>query len=250
MNLEHYRQSANEQLRVAKLMGLIPHKGANALDAGARDGFLSVKLADYFDTVTAIDLELPNIAHERVRPQIGDMTQLEFKDNAFDLVLCAEVLEHIPTALLAKACHELSRVAKEYLIIGVPYNQDLRMARTTCYSCHQTNPPWGHVNKFDAALLKNLFQDMEIEKTEYIGTSTARTNALSTLLMDWAGNPYGTYSQDEACVHCNKKLQLPPERNLMQKVFTKLAIYINNIQQLCVGEQANWIHILFKKPAP
>ena len=36
----------------------------------------------------------------------------------FDVVLCVEVLEHIPGKGLEQACRELSRVAKSHVVIG------------------------------------------------------------------------------------------------------------------------------------
>ncbi|MGZ3814604.1 MAG: class I SAM-dependent methyltransferase [Mucilaginibacter sp.] len=247
MNLEEYRKNPKEQLRVGKLMDLIPYQGSIALDVGARDGFLSIKLADHFKKVIAIDLNQPNITHDKVEARIGDITCLEFLNDSFDLVLCAEVLEHIPTKLLSKACNELARVTKDYLIIGVPFDQDLRFGKTTCFSCNKTNPPWGHVNRFDLSNIADLFPGMKIVKADYVGATRFKTNFMSTFLMDLAKNPYGSYIQEESCVHCGKKLTLPPPRTLMQKVFTRLATYINNFQQLFITEQPNWIHVLLQK---
>ncbi len=36
------------------------------------------------------------IDHPRVEAVQGDVTALQFADNEFDAILCAEVLEHIP----------------------------------------------------------------------------------------------------------------------------------------------------------
>jgi len=250
MNLKLYRETENEKLRVSNLMGLIPSKGLNALDVGARDGFLSLKLIDFFETVTAVDLESPNIQHNRVISQSGNLVGLDFIDNSFDLVLCAEVLEHIPNQILTQACRELSRVTKYYLIVGVPYKQDLRYGRTTCGSCKKTNPPWGHVNRFDLLILQKLFPDMAIEKVEYVSSTRSKTNFISAYLMDLAGNPYGTYSQEEVCVHCGKKIVRPPQIGIGKKLLAKSAFYINNAQQIFNSEQANWVHVLFKKAIP
>jgi ubiquinone/menaquinone biosynthesis C-methylase UbiE len=95
--------------------------GQNALDIGARDGHFSKLLTEYFRPVFALDLEKPSIKHKNVECVQGDVTNLDFPDNQFDFVFCAEVLEHIPTNLLEKACFDLSRVSKQYLLIGVPY---------------------------------------------------------------------------------------------------------------------------------
>ena len=65
--------------------------------------------------------------------------------------------------------------------------------------------------------------------------------------MDWAGNPYGTYSQDEPCGHCGAVLTKPPERTALQKVATKLAFTGIGLQRRFVKPHPNWIHLLLKK---
>jgi len=247
MDITEYRESNLEKERTDDLVRLLPNGGHSVLDVGARDGHFSKIFANYFELVTALDLETPNIAGERIYPVAGDVTNLEFSDNSFDLVFCAEVLEHIAPHLLINACNELRRVTKDFLLIGVPYKQDIRVGRTTCYSCGKKNPPWGHVNTFTTKKLKNLFNNFDIVEISLIGNSTTRTNFLSTLLMDYAGNPYGTYEQEEKCIHCDKELGQPPARSFLKKSATKFAFYINNFQKLFHKREPSWIHILLKK---
>jgi SAM-dependent methyltransferase len=247
MYLPEYRDSQSEQIRSQDLIQLIPSCGGKALDVGARDGYFSVLLAERFESVTALDLEKPSIQHSRITCVKGDITELAFSDNSFDLMLCAEVLEHIPEKLLAKACDELSRVTRKYLLIGVPYKQDIRVGRTTCRSCGKKNPPWGHVNTFDKDRLQRLFPIFNIVRASFIGENFETTNFLSSLLLDLAGNPYGTYDQEEPCIYCGKKLAEPPERNFFQKICTKAAKYANYPVRFLFKPHPNWVHILFTK---
>ncbi len=228
-------------------MNLLPKGGESVLDIGARDGFISRLLADHFSKVTALDLEQPSIEHERIQCVRGDITALRLADASFTLVFCAEVLEHIPTHLLDTACRELARVSKEYVLIGVPYKQDLRVGRATCGSCGQVNPPWGHVNRFDENRLSHLFPDFNVTKQSFVGETDAQTNALSCALMDMAGNPYGTYSQEEPCIHCGGNLASPEKRTLWQKVATKAALTGTSVQKLFLKPHPNWIHLLLRR---
>jgi protein-L-isoaspartate O-methyltransferase len=248
-DLVSHRNAHREHERIRSLMALIPKGRISVLDAGARDGHLSVLLADHFEMVTALDQKKPPVRHRKVTAVQGDITSLRFPDNSFDCVMCTEVLEHVPGHLLEKAAAELKRVARKYVLIGVPYRQDLRVARTTCYLCGKKNPPWGHVNAFDEQRLKRLFPGLVVETISNVGTTTEATNAVSTLLMDLAGNPYGTYEQEETCIHCGSRLTPPPPRNLFQKGCTKLAFWLNACQEPFVRPHPNWIHILFRKPA-
>ena len=178
-----HRYASREQERIRNLIDLIPKGDASLLDAGARDGRLSVLLADHFESVTALDQKNPAVCHRKVISVQGDITSLKFPDNSFDSVMCTEVLEHIPERSLERACSELRRVAKKHLLIGVPYRQDLRVARTTCYLCGKKNPPWGHVN---AHLGKNGQQgvdaksrDVEEVNPSELEESGAQVNACS-----------------------------------------------------------------------
>ena len=163
------------------------------------------------------------------------------------LFFCAEVLEHIPPNLLERACAELARVAKSYVIIGVPYKQDIRYGRTTCIYCGGKNPPWGHVNSFEERTLEGLFPSLRLERLSYLGMAKSSTNFASVFLMDLAGNPYGTYSQEETCICCGKFVGRARERNRLEKVSTKLAICIHDIQNVFLSSHPNWLHVLFKK---
>ena len=248
MDLTAYRNKEIEKARTDDLMALLPDNcRGTALDIGARDGWFSSLLAEKFDKVTALDLEKPSIIHTRIHCVKGDATDLNFDSGEFDLVFCAEVLEHITSKHLQKACTEIKRVANRYILIGGPFKQDIRIGRTKCYTCGKRNPPWGHVNSFDELKLKNLFSLCDVKKISFVGENNECTNSFSVLLMDFAGNPYGTYHQEEPCVHCGGKLRKLPQRNILQKVATRAAFYSKNIQQRFRSPHPNWIHILFEK---
>jgi ubiquinone/menaquinone biosynthesis C-methylase UbiE len=250
-DLSEVRENPREEARIRDLLALLPRSGDVALDVGAREGYISRLLTERFRRVVALDLETPDIVHPGIEPVRGDVTQLTFDDNMFDTVLCAEVLEHIPPDHLAKACREIARVAQRAVVIGVPYKQDIRCARTTCSQCGKHNPPWGHLNTFDEARLRSLFDDLVPVKVSYVGSTRDRTNVLSSTLLDFAGNPYGSYDQKERCVSCGAKLQRPPSRTVIQKMATTVAMTLNGVQQLFVRPRANWVHVRFEKsPRP
>ena len=247
MDLTKYRKRPEEQSRINDLMRIVPKGRVSVLDIGARDGYISKKLTEHFSKVTALDLEAPKFQIKNVSTIHGDVTCLDLADSSFDVVLCAEVLEHITPAHLLKACQEIGRVAKYEVVIGVPYGQDLRLGRTTCLSCGQINPPWGHVNCFDENRLKHLFEGMDPIVTSFVGERKERTNDISAFLMDLAGNPWGTYDQEEVCINCGKALIRPPEGAILQRILISIAHRLNSIQKPFVSATPKWIHMVFKK---
>ena len=248
METSDYRESELERARTADLLELSGCEGESAIDVGTRDGYFACLLAERFPRVTALDLEPPVLADARIACVAGDVRRMAFSDNAFDLVVCAEVLEHIPPPHLEMACRELARVTRRHLLIGVPYKQDTRVGCTTCLHCGSRNPPWGHVNRFDETRLRRLFAGLEVERRSFVGRSGASTNFVASYLMNLAGNPYGTYGQDEPCVRCGGTLVEAPVRRTYQYVLTRIAFWLAAITRPFKRSHPNWIHLLFRKP--
>src|SRR5258708_28421216 len=114
--LARYRNNPDEIARTRDLMDIVPKNLSTVLDIGAWDGHFSRLLTEHFESVTALDLTMPQFNFEGVRPVQGDVTELQFPDDNFDVVFCAEVLEHVPALQLA--CSEISRVARHAVVIG------------------------------------------------------------------------------------------------------------------------------------
>lgn len=73
--------------------------------------------------MTGIDLNPDSVEYAAVRiPSAtfltGDIGELPFEDDSFDLVLCLEVLEHIPEP--GPVLAELSRVCRGDIVLSVP----------------------------------------------------------------------------------------------------------------------------------
>jgi len=247
VDLEAYRDRPQERERLASLLRLLPDAGT-VLEIGTRDGHMSFALAERFARVTTLDLGKRVLLHPGIEAIAGDLRRLPFRDLSFEAVLCAEVLEHIPTADLQEACRELVRVCANVLVIGVPYRQDLRVGRTRCSSCRRFNPPWGHVNSFDEDRLDALFAGLSRIDTDRVGRSDEVTNGFSALLMNWAGNPWGTYEQEEACIHCGGKVGPPPASAFPSRVLSAIAERMNRIQRSRFSSaRPCWIHCLYRK---
>jgi SAM-dependent methyltransferase len=191
--------------------------------------------------VTALDLEKPDIPGcENIG---GDVRSLPFPDRSFDLVFCAEVLEHVPN--VEQAAAEIVRVTRGRAVIGVPYRQDIRAGRVTCRACGRSSPPCGHINSFDEQRLKDLFGGMSLQRLELTGGQVNdRTTWIATALMDWAGNPWGTYFQEERCP-CGARF-VAPERTLPRKIAAKLAYTVTAGTRKLSRPHPLWMHALFE----
>lgn len=94
------------------------------LEVGVGEGEVSERLRARWPSVPIAGIDLPD--HELAAHWIGkahsgafaDITRLPFPDDAFDLVLAIEVLEHVPDPIGALA--ELDRVCRRDLVLSVP----------------------------------------------------------------------------------------------------------------------------------
>ncbi|NOY35618.1 MAG: class I SAM-dependent methyltransferase, partial [bacterium] len=85
-------------------------KGEKVLEIGIGNGTVADYLRKRSSIVTMdIDKELnPDI--------VGDVLNIPFENKEFDVVLCAEVLEHLPFEYFEKALKEIRRVGKRAII--------------------------------------------------------------------------------------------------------------------------------------
>src|SRR3954447_6012447 len=104
---------------------------ARVLDAGCGEGDVSAWLAEAVPAaeVVGVDGRAAAIETYRVRNpgatgQVGDLAALPFADGAFDLVLCTEVLEHLPAP--GDVLGELARVSRGHLLLTVPHEPFFR----------------------------------------------------------------------------------------------------------------------------
>ena len=52
---------------------------------------------------------------------IANVIKMPLKDNSFDVILCAEILEHLPFDSFEKALLELKRVSRKYIVLSLPH---------------------------------------------------------------------------------------------------------------------------------
>lgn len=111
-NIKRWR-SYHEQM--SRIIDALPN-GGSVLEVGVGTKFLYSNLKRLGYAVTSVDFD------KRLKPDyVGDVTDLPFKDNSYDVVCAFEVLEHLPFEEFQKALQELKRVSKKTVLFSVPY---------------------------------------------------------------------------------------------------------------------------------
>jgi SAM-dependent methyltransferase len=102
------------------------------LDAGCGEGHVTEWLTEALPrgAITGLEgraaaLDAFRARNPSARAVEGDLTSTPFDDDAFELVVCTEVLEHLPDP--CAALRELARVCRGHLLLTVPYEPFFRV---------------------------------------------------------------------------------------------------------------------------
>lgn len=146
-----------EEPRLRAILQHVPAAARTVLDAGCGDGRLGNRLAGRLE-VSGCDLAAGGLEHCRFPTVQASLTELPYDDGQFDVVICSEVLEHIPGPDYARACGELQRVARGHLLICVPDRECLEYSRRRCDTCGTVFHDSWHVRSLDEQRIAAAFE--------------------------------------------------------------------------------------------
>jgi ubiquinone/menaquinone biosynthesis C-methylase UbiE len=123
---------------------------ARALEVGCGEGVIAARLHRRFGEVAALDLPDAGLRadwrhHPGPRFLHASAHQLPFADHRFDVVVAAEVLEHLPDP--EQGLREMARVGRRHLVLSVPREPIFRSCNLVAgrYVRDLGNTP-GHLN--------------------------------------------------------------------------------------------------------
>ncbi|WDU52217.1 methyltransferase domain-containing protein [Taylorella equigenitalis] len=125
--------TSQEIERIEIVKKFIPSDVKTILDAGCGNGAISNYLNGY--DITGMDRSPEALKYVTNKTVEGSLDSIPFEDNAFDLIICADVLEHLSEEVFEKTIKEFKRVSKKYILIISPNAEDLTANQSKCYSC-------------------------------------------------------------------------------------------------------------------
>lgn len=154
----------------------IPADVKSILDVGCGDGFVINSLAGKYEC-TGVDISETALKSVQCRKMVASATELPFEDDSFDLVMINDVIEHLPGEILTAALRELQRVTRKYLLITVPFMENLNAGMTYCRGCGSVYHITHHVNAFGVKELTGLFDGGKLHPVKVIYSGSEHQTA-------------------------------------------------------------------------
>jgi len=234
--------SSLEELRIKETLSSIPEDSFTILEVGCGNGAITNRLSLRDCYVCGLDINQQALECVNVDKIVGNVGILPFKDKSFDLILCCEVLEHLPFQVYPEALKEIERVAKEYIVISVPFRQDLRLSSIRCPYCGCTFDTYRHIRSFNHELLRRLFVEFEPQITKPCGIYRSNPVFIDKVARFLFGTGFST---DAMCPQCGyykeRKAQVSSEiSDSKGSPKHRVTGFINK----CVPKKNNWKWII------
>ncbi|MBW1988841.1 MAG: class I SAM-dependent methyltransferase [Deltaproteobacteria bacterium] len=198
---------------------LVPDDAQSILDVGCGEGsFLRMaangRLAVGVDASSASMAACGGLLRAR-----ASAAALPFGPGSFDLVAANEVLEHLPGPVFAGALSEAARVARRYILVSVPWQEQLSRRMARCAGCGNVFHVWGHLRSFGPGDLESLFPGFALKERAFAGPVEKDFPRAALWLRRRAGRY--EYEPLAMCPACGQRAEKP--RRLTVSVATSLA---------------------------
>lgn len=204
-NIENYQYQV-----LIDILDMIPNDVNSILDVGCGDGHITNFLPKNIKVV-GMDISESALKHVNKEKVIGDITKMPFEDNSFDLVMANDILEHINDIDHQKALNELQRVAKKYILITVPNNEDIESKKIECKQCGNKYHINWHQRRYNEQYMKKIGEQerWDIYEIRYSGANSLPPLDLTIPLKHEMGFFYNW--QNCICSICGSKEYLQSE---------------------------------------
>jgi 2-polyprenyl-3-methyl-5-hydroxy-6-metoxy-1,4-benzoquinol methylase/uncharacterized protein YbaR (Trm112 family) len=158
----HHGATEHSERRVREYTAkFMPEQAKTILDIGCGSAWVAKTVLPQNKIVYSLDASEKNPAEalkrfpsDRHVGVAGDAFALPFADNSFDVVIAAEIIEHVvdPAAFVAESVRVIKPGGR--VIISTPYKEKLRYE--LCIHCQQMTPLNAHLHSFDERVLQSL----------------------------------------------------------------------------------------------
>ena len=220
-------------------LAMIPREVSSVLDVGCGDGTL-LRSVDWADFKVGVDISYTALSLVTSGHRVLASSEiLPFRENGFDLVMSTEVLEHLPAGGVEASCSEIQRVAKRYVLISVPFHEDLARKQARCSRCGHVYHIHLHLRSFGLSNLEGVFPSYHLKEYRFSG-SLEKTYPLWLLRIRRKYGHRWEWDKAALCPQCGHKEGQPPRRSIISAT--------TSVAGTLIGKRyPKWIAALYEK---
>jgi len=233
------KENVNSEERVPITLEMVPLEVKSCLDLGCGDGTILDKLdAQWFKV--GLDISYNALFNNKVeRKVLACSSMLPFRSNSYDLVICTEVLEHLPSEQFEFSINEIQRVAKKNILVSVPFQEDLNRKQACCPNCGFIFHIHMHLRSFNPSQLNTMFTNFFPK--HYRFSKTLEKSYPAWLLE--VRRKYGRrweWDENALCPQCGHENNHPPRR-------TPISVLTSILADIFAKKHPKWIAVIYEK---
>lgn len=185
------------------ILDFMPGDVSNVLDVGCGDGKITRRIAESAGKeVVGLDSSPEALSRCQFKTVLGDSTAISYADDAFDMVMTTDMLEHLPASMEERSWNELFRVAARYVMVAVPFREELLDGTTRCPECGTTFHVNWHMRSYDwPQLLQRGPPDWCVEAVVFTGEPWSAYHPVETRFRRHVLGEYAGWSE-AICPQC------------------------------------------------
>lgn len=160
-----YSKNINEIARAREVVSCIPDDVKTVLDIGCGNGIVTNMINKEF--VLGMDFAIIPLKNVKKNAICASINSIPLKEHKFNLIIMTEVLEHLSDQIYIKAIQEINRIKAKYLLITVPFEENLEADQCKCGSCGFIFNASHHYRRFNEGWYDESFPNYDVQFVKY-----------------------------------------------------------------------------------
>lgn len=147
--------------RIDRTIRLVPPDVLSVLDVGCGNGLFCNTLAQRRPELRVVGVDRSEAALAKVLTEKHQsaIEALPFPERSFDCVCALQVIEHLPRKEYDAALDGIARTARSWIVISVPYREQLSSNVTQCPECSTIFNVDLHLRSYEREAVQTLLDD-------------------------------------------------------------------------------------------
>lgn len=223
-----YIDNEKEIIRANKTINLIPNDVKKILDIGCGNGIVSNMIRK--EVVISMDIAFFPLKQVKNEVLCASIAAIPLKKRTFDLILITEVLEHLTDSIFSKAIFEIKRLDPHYILITVPFKENLEQEMCLCKTCGNIFHSYHHYRNFKELWYLDEFPEYDVVSVQYMSYRIFYCKTVSRLK-----HFFGIYSsyKNAMCPKCGGSSKNPGVFNYPFIILNLIEYRFKKIFKLC-----------------